>query len=92
MGEGVRLKNEILSQNSIQQQPNQSQHPQQKTVPENTLKETSLNNNIENTIMERSDQIVLDYILSGEKGEILKRNDRETRPTTLKGTNPSRTD
>ena len=74
MGEGGRLKNEILSQNSTQQQSNQSQHPQQKTVPENTLKETYTNNNIEYNIMERSDQIVLDYILSSEKGEILKRN------------------
>ena len=62
MGEGVRLKNEILSQNLIQQQSNQPQHPQQRMETEKLLKETPSNNNIEYNIMERSDQIVLDYI------------------------------
>ena len=45
MGEGVRLKNEILSQNLIQQQSNQPQHPQQTVHTEKLLKETSTNNN-----------------------------------------------
>ena len=77
MGEGVRLKSEILSQNLIQQQSNPPQHPQQRMETEKLLKETPSNNNIEYNIMERSDQIVLDYILSSETGEILKRNGRE---------------
>ena len=76
MGEGVRLKNEILSQYLIQQQSNQSHQPQQIDSTEK-LKETYANNNIEYNIMERSDKIVLDYILSSEKGEILKRDDKE---------------
>ena len=77
MGEGVRLKNEILSQNLIQQQSNQPQHPQQTIHTEKLLKETSTNNNIEYNIMDASQQIVLDYLLSSEKGEILKRNGEE---------------
>ena len=77
MGEGVRLKNEILSQNLIQQQSNQSHQPQQINSTEKLLKETYTNNNIEYNIVERSDKIVLDYILSSEKGEILKRDDKE---------------
>ena len=77
MGEGVRLKNEILSQNLIQQQSNQSQHTQLTNPNEKLLKETHTNNNIEYNIMERSDQIVLDYVLSSETGEILKRNGQE---------------
>ena len=77
MGEGVRLKSEILSQNLIQQQSNPPQHPQQRMETEKLLKETPSNNNIEYNIMERSDQIVLDYILSSETGEILKQNGRE---------------
>ena len=62
MGEGVRLKDENLSQN------------QQPTETKKLLKETHTNGNIEFNIMERSDQIVLDYVLSSETGEILKRN------------------
>ena len=77
MGEGVRLKSEILSQNLIQQQSNQPQHPQQTMETEKLLKETSTNNNIEYTIMDTSQQIVLDYLLSSEQGEILKRNGQE---------------
>ena len=47
--------------------------------------------------MDTSQQIVLDYLLSSEKGEILKRNGEELkklktrleiRPTTLKEENP----
>ena len=77
MGEGVRLKSEIVSQNLIQQQSNQPQHPQQTMETEKLLKETSTNNNIEYTIMDASQQIVLDYLLSSEQGEILKRNGQE---------------
>ena len=77
MDEGVRLKNEFLSQNLIQQQSNQPQHPQQTIQTEKLLKETSTNNNIEYNIMDAPQQIVLDYLLSSEKGEILKRNGGE---------------
>ena len=70
MGEGVRLKNEFLSQNLIQQQSNQSQHPQQRMEAEKLLKETSTSNNIEDNIMDASQQIVLDYLLSSKMGEI----------------------
>ena len=70
MGEGVRLKNEILSQHLIQQQSNQSQHTQQPTETKKLLKETHTNDyiNIEYNIMEHSDQIVLDHVLSSETG------------------------
>ena len=44
---------------------------------EKLLKETSTNNNIEYTIMDTSQQIVLDYLLSSEQGEILKQNGQE---------------
>jgi hypothetical protein len=50
--------------------------------------------------MDTSQQIVLDYLLSSEKGEILKRNGEElkklkrleTRYTTMKEENPSQKD
>ena len=79
MGEGVRFKNEKLSLNLIHQQSNQPQHPQQTIHTEKLLKETSTNNNnnIDYTIMDTSQQIVLDYLLSSEKGETLKRNGEE---------------
>ena len=77
MGEGVRLKNEFTIENQHNEQSNQSQHPQQTIHTENLLEETSTNNNIEYTVMDTSQQIVLDYLLSSEKGEILRRNDRE---------------
>ena len=88
MGEGVRLKNENLSQNLIHQQSNHPQHPQQTIHTEKLLKETKYNNNnndnnndnnnnIDYTTMDTSQQIVLDYLLSSEKGEILKRNGEE---------------
>ena len=45
---------------------------------EKLLKETSANsNNMKYTIMDTSQQIVLDYPLSSEQGEILKRNGQE---------------
>ena len=74
MGEGVRLKK---SQNLIHQQSNHPQHPQQTIHTEKLLKETEDYNNIDYTIMDTSQQIVLDYLLSSEKGEILKRNGEE---------------
>ena len=77
MGEGVRLKNEFMIENQSKEQSNQSQHPQPQNKSENLLKETPTNNNIDYTIMERSQQIVLDYLLSSEQGEILKRNGEE---------------
>ena len=74
MGEGVRLKK---SQNLIHQQSNHPQHPQQTIHTEKLLKETEDYNNIDYTIMDTSQQIFLDYLLSSEKGEILKRNGEE---------------
>ena len=79
MGEGVRLKNEILSQNLIQQQSNQPQHPQQRMETEKLLKETPSNNNIEYNIMERSDQIVLDYIFQVRQARYWNRMDGNLR-------------
>ena len=77
MGEGVRLKNQTNIENQHNQQSNQSQQPQQINSTEKLLKETYTNNNIEHNIMNTSDQIVLDHILSSETGEILKRNGEE---------------
>ena len=77
MGEGVRLKNEFMIENESNEQSNQSQHPRPQNKSENLLKETPTNNNIDYTIMQRSQQIVLDYLLSSEQGEILKRNGEE---------------
>ena len=77
MGEGVRINNEFMIENQSNEQSNQSQHPQPQNKSENLLKETPTNNNIDYTIMERSQQIVLDYLLSSQQGEILKRNGEE---------------
>ena len=80
MAEDTRLKHSTENFNIESQSDNQSnqpQHPHQTIHTEKLLKETSTNNNIEYTIMERYDQIVLDYILSSEMGEILKRNGQE---------------
>ena len=80
MAEDTRLKhsNERFNvENQHDNQSNQPQHPQPTIHIENLLKETLPNNNIEYTIMERSNQIVLDYLLSSEQGEILKRNGEE---------------
>ena len=76
-GEGVRLNNENLSQNSIHQQANHPQHPQQTIHTEKLLKETEDYNNIDYTTMDASQEIVLNFLLSSEKGEILKRNGEE---------------
>ena len=68
--------------NQSNNKSNQPQHPQQTIYVEKLLKETedddnSNNHNIDNTIMDTSQQIVLDYLLSSEKGEIVKRNGQE---------------
>ena len=80
MAEDTRLKhsNERFNvENQSNNQSNQPQHPQQTIHTEKLLKETEDNNNIDYTIMGASQQIVLDYLLSSEKGEILKRNGEE---------------
>ena len=80
MAEDTRLKHSTETfyvKNQSDNQSNQPQHPQQTMETEKLLKETSTNNNIEYTIMDTSQQIVLDYLLSSEKGEILKRNGEE---------------
>ena len=80
MAEDTRLKHSTETfyvKNKSDNQSNQPQHPQQTMETEKLLKETSTNNNIEYTIMDTSQQIVLDYLLSSEQGEILKRNGEE---------------
>ena len=77
MGEGVRLKNEFTIEHQHNQQPLQPQHSQPQNDSKKLLKETEHNNDIDYTIMDTSQQIVLDYLLSSEKGEILKRNGEE---------------
>ena len=80
MAEDTRLKHSTETfyvKNQSDNQSNQPQHPQQTMETEKLLKETSTNNNIEYTIMDTSQQIVLDYLLSSEQGEILKRNGQE---------------
>ena len=80
MAEDTRLKHSterFYVKNQSGNQSNQPQHPQQTMETEKLLKETSTNNNIEYTIMDASQQIVLDYLLSSEQGEILKRNGQE---------------
>ena len=80
MAEDTRLKHSTESfniENQSSNQSNQPQHPQQTLETEKPLKETSTNNNMEYTIMDTSQQIVLDYLLSSEQGEMLKRNGQE---------------
>ena len=77
MAEDTRLKNSISVETSTHHHSLQSSTPQISNS-ENLLKDKSNNNNIDYTIMtETSQQIVLDYLLSSKKGEILKRNGRE---------------
>ena len=79
MGEGVRLKNENLSQNLIHQQSNHPQHPQQTIHSEKLLKETEDSNNIDYIYYNghfTANCFRLSF-LSSEKGEILKRNGEE---------------
>ena len=82
MAEDARLKRSTESfdvKNQSNNQSNQPQHPQQTIRTEKLLKETSTYtyNSIEYAIMDTSQQIVLDYLLSSEQGEILKRNGQE---------------
>ena len=77
MAEGSMLKEVYKDDNQHHQHnPQPSNHPS--TIPQILLKETSHNNNIDLTIMtSRSEQIVLDYLLTSKKGEVLKENQRE---------------
>ena len=80
MAEFTRLKHSkemLYVKNQSDNQSNQPQHPQQTIHTEKLLKKTEDYNNIDYTIMDTSQQIVLDYLLSSEKGEILKRNGQE---------------
>ena len=80
MAEDTRLKHSkemLYIKNQSNNQSNQPQHPQQTIHTEKLLKETDDCNNIDYTIMDTSQQIVLEYLLSSEKGEILKRNGEE---------------
>ena len=80
MAEDTRLKHSterFYVKNQSNNQSNQPQHPQQTIHTEKLLKETTYYNNIDYTIMAHSQQIVLDYLLSSEKGEILKWNGQE---------------
>ena len=82
MAEDTRLKDRLNVLNSTPQ-TFQPQHPPQTVHTENLLKETEDYNNIDYTVfindytMAHSQQIVLDYLVSSEKGEILKRNGQE---------------
>ena len=69
MGEGARLNNKKLGESSTQQQIHQSSTPQLSNN-ETLLKETTINNNIDYTIMDTSQQNVLDYLIASEKGEV----------------------
>ena len=80
MAEDTRLKHSTESfniENQSSNQSNQPQHPQQTMETEKLLKEISTNNKMEYTIMDTSQKIVLDYLLSSEQGEILKRDGQE---------------
>ena len=77
MAEDTRLKNGNIDEPQHIQQSHQPQHPQSQNSSPNLLKETEDYNNIDYAIMDASQQIVLDYLLSSEKGEILKRNGEE---------------
>ena len=84
MAEDTRLNvstDMLYVKNQSNNKSNQPQHPQQTIYAEKLLKETeddnNSNNNIDYTIVDTSQQIVLDYLLSSEKGEILKRNGQE---------------
>ena len=73
MAEDTRLKHSTKTfyvKNQSDNQSNQPQHPQQTIHTEKLLKETEDYNNIDYTIMDTSQQIVLDHFLSSEKGDI----------------------
>ena len=80
MAEDTRLNIETSRFNDEVQHHQRNLQPSKSpsTSPQTLLKETSTNNNIDHTIMtSHSEQIVLDYLLTSEKGEILKENGRE---------------
>ena len=65
MAEDTRLKHSkemLYIKNQSNNQSNQPQHPQQTIHTEKLLKETDDYNNIDYTIMDTSQQIVLDYL------------------------------
>ena len=78
MAEDIRLrisKNVEITTHKHNLQPS----TQQLSNSENLPQETTINNNIDYTIMtERSQQIVLDYLLTSRKGVIVKRNGQKT--------------
>ena len=85
MAEDTRLKHSTESfyiESQSNNQSNKPQHPQQTIHTENLLKETE-DIDIDYTIMERSQQIVFDYLFLSEKGEILKRNAQELKKLKL---------
>ena len=80
MAEDTRLNIETSRFNDEVQHHQRNLQPSKSpsTSPQILLKETSHNNNIDLTIMtSRSEQIVLDYLLTSKKGEVLKENGRE---------------
>ena len=80
MAEDTRLKHSTETfhvKKHSDNQSNQPQHPQQTFHTEKLLQETEDYSNIDYTIMAHSQQIVLDWFLSSEQGEILKRNGQE---------------
>ena len=77
MAEDTRLNIQNLDETPTHKHNLQSS-TQQFSNSKNLLKDTTFNNNIDYTIMtERSQQIVLDYLLTSQKGEIVKRNGQE---------------
>ena len=80
MAEDTRLNIETSRFNDEVQHHQRNLQPSKSpsTSPQTLLKETSTNNNIDHTIMtSHSEQIVLDYLLTSEKVEILKENGRK---------------
>ena len=79
MAEDTRLKHsteKFYVKNQSNHQSNQPQLPQQTIHTEKLLKQTE-DYSKDYTVMAHSQHIVLDYLLSTEEGEILKRNGQE---------------
>ena len=79
MAEDTRLKHsteKFYVKNQSNHQSNQPQLPQQTIHAEKLLKQTE-GYSKDYTVMAHSQHIVLDYLLSTEEGEILKRNGQE---------------
>ena len=62
---------------TLNQSQLQPQQPHSKTAPVKSHKDIPLNNNIDYTIMDERSKVALDFLLSSEQGEILKRNGQE---------------